>query len=100
MVSETEFHRLADETLTALSEGLEPAFESGALDELELASGILTIEVSGKTIIVSKHAASREIWLASPSAGGLHFAYNAPHWQLADGRTLSAILSAELGIGL
>lgn len=100
MLSETEFHRIADVTLARLAEGLEPAYESGKLDELDLAGGILTIEAAGRTLVISKHAASKEIWLASPISGGLHFAYKDDQWQLADGRTLPTILSLELDIGL
>lgn len=100
MLTETEFHRRADATLTTLAQGLEPAYEAGDLEELELSGGILTIETAGKTLVVSKHAASQEIWLASPTSGGLHFPYKDGIWQLADGRTLTGVLSIELGLGL
>ena len=97
MQSETEFHIHADAGLYALFEALEPAYEAGALETLELENGVLTIETAeGKHMVVSKHAPSRQLWLASPISGGLHFSYGNTRWLLADGRELHAVLSADL----
>lgn len=99
MTNETEFHRFADATLDALFEQLESAYESGSLDDLELQDGILTIKTAGGlTFVVSKHAPSGQIWLASPITGGLHFSYepNSGEWQLGDGSLLTERLTQEL----
>ncbi len=98
-MDESLFHRLAEETLATLAEALEPAFESGALEDMECAGGVLTLTLpSGRVVVVSKHTASQQIWLASPQLGGLHFRYHAtaPHWQLPDGRNLEAVLQCAL----
>lgn len=95
-MQETEFHRLADATLDALADGLEEADGSGQI-EVEYQGGVIAIDLpGGKQLIVSKHTASRQIWLSSPVSGGLHFSHAAGGWQLADGRTLNNVLAAEL----
>lgn len=99
MSTESEFHRYADATLVALFDQLEDAYESGTIDDLELQEGVLTITTAqGATFVVSKHAASGQIWLASPLSGGLHFSYGADtgEWQLADGTKLIERLTHEL----
>ncbi|MFZ4125784.1 MAG: iron donor protein CyaY [Rickettsiales bacterium] len=97
MSTETEFHRFADATLAALFEQLESAYESGSLEDLDLQDGILTIKTeSGQTFVVSKHAPSGQIWLASPLTGGLHFSFDEGEWKLADGATLTERLTHEL----
>lgn len=99
MTSETEFHRYADATLTALFDQLESAYESGSIDDLELQEGVLTIKTAGGvTFVVSKHVASGQIWLASPLSGGLHFSYEADtgEWKLPDGTPLTERLTHEL----
>lgn len=105
-MNETEFHRLADALLTQLEQILEPADQSGLI-ELESGKEMLTVELEdGKQFIVSKHTASKQVWLSSPISGGLHFIYDATSkdWRLADQRNLSTILLAELkqlaGVGL
>ena len=97
-MDETQFHSLADSTLQTYFEQLEPAYERGALDELELEGGILTLIAQGKTLLLNKHTASRQLWLASPFSGGLHFGFDANrnHWTLSNGMTLDATLAQEL----
>lgn len=98
-MDETTFHALADPMLARYFDRLEPLYESGALEELELQGGILTLLLpSGQTLLVSKHAPTRQLWLASRRAGGLHFAYDAgtQQWVLANGTTLDAQLVEEL----
>jgi frataxin len=95
-MDDTAYHRISEDMFNGLLFALEPHDESGVI-EVECQAGILTIGLrSGKQIVVSKHAASREIWLASPLAGGLHFSHAGGAWALADGRTLGAVLAAEL----
>jgi iron donor protein CyaY len=97
-MNETEYHRLADALLAHLEQILEPADQSGLI-ELESGKDMLTIELEdGKQFIVSKHNASKQVWLSSPISGGLHFTYNTEKkdWCLADQRELSTILLAEL----
>ncbi len=93
----TTNHILATATHTRNAEALEPAYESGAIDELELESSTLTITPEGgRTLVVSKHAPTQQIWLASPRLGGLHFLRVGEAWQLPDGRTLFPTLQSEL----
>lgn len=98
VLDESQFHLLADAVLARFFERLEPAYEHGGLDELELQGGILTlVAASGRTYLVTKHTPTRQIWFASPVSGGLHFAYQGGIWCLTDGRTLEATVAAELG---
>lgn len=78
---------------------LEYAFENGKLEDLDLHGGILSIfSPGGSTYILSKHSPSRQLWLASPVSGGLHFNFDedAQCWHLPDGRLLYDIMLAEL----
>ncbi|MEJ0009769.1 MAG: iron donor protein CyaY [Alphaproteobacteria bacterium] len=104
MLDETRFHLIADATLMHCHDQLEDAFERGELDELELENGILTmVTQAGQTFVLNKHAPTQQLWLASPLSGGLHFSYarETQDWQLADGRTLYALLRADLaGCGI
>ena len=97
MMPETEFHQVADATLRHCQDTLDAAYETGVIEDLELESGVLTITTtSGRTFVVSKHLPSRQLWLASPLSGGLHFSYQNSAWLLADGRNLYKVLAADL----
>lgn len=95
-MDESQFHRQADGTLDAIALALETADGDGSLD-VELAGGVLTIVFpSGKQLVLSKHAPSRQLWLSSPLSGGLHFPWNGQSWQIADGAGLIEQLAQEL----
>jgi iron donor protein CyaY len=99
MLTESQFHQHADATLTQLFEQLEEAFERHALEDLELSGGILTITLAdNRTFIVNKHAASGELWLASPISGGHHFVYDesSATWMNVQGNSLLILLAQEL----
>lgn len=96
----TLYHDRANATLAACAAALEPAFEDGTLDELDLQGDILTIipARSGRTYLLTKHAASQQVWLASPITGGLHFRWEetTQTWRLNDGETVTQRLQREL----
>lgn len=97
-MDESIFLARADAALRALADALETHDAAGAL-EADLTDGVLTIELpGGQRIVVSRHAPSGQLWLASPLSGGLRFSPRAGGkiWTLADGRTLSGVLSEEL----
>lgn len=97
-MNESDFHRLADATLVRLRDALEEADVQGVLD-VELLDGVLTIICpQKKTLVVSKHAPSRQVWLSSPLSGGLHFPYDAAGhaWALDDGTTMEALLRQDV----
>ncbi len=99
MLDEHHFHSIADATLMHLFDQIEPAYEAEDLEDLDMDEGILTIiSNTGQQFIVSKHGPSRQLWLASPISGGLHFDYNHDDqcWELADGRTLKGVLQVDL----
>lgn len=98
-MDETLYHTIADATLAHCYDQLDNAFERGAIDDLELQNGILSIVTEqGTTFILSKHAPSRQIWLASPVSGGLHFSYDGAtqHWVLPNADALYEVLRNEL----
>lgn len=93
-----DFHALADAELNRWVDALEEADANGQL-ELELQGGILTLVLpAGKTLLLSKHAVSEQLWLSSPLSGGLHFGRDTVHqaWRLPDGRSLEEVLRTEL----
>jgi len=100
-MNDSEFSALADTALARIEAALEASdadldFEMGA-------GGVLEIEfVDGSKIIVNRHAAAREIWVAA-RAGGFHYRWDGMVWcDTRDGSelmaALSALVSAQAGV--
>ena len=92
MLNETEFERHATQAL----QRIEAALEASGIDaDFELKEGgVLEIEFAdGSKMIVNRHAAAREIWVAA-RAGGFHFRWDGGGWRdTRDGSELFAALS-------
>jgi CyaY protein len=91
-MTDSEFEEL---TATALA-ALERAFES-ALPDADLQTkgeGVLEIEFEdGSKMIINRHGAAREIWVAAAS-GGFHFRHDGSAWRDSrDGSELFAAVS-------
>ena len=71
MMDEREFNALADATLRRIEDAVE---QCGAEVDLEVKpGGVLELEFDdGSKIIINRHTAAREIWVAAKS-GGYHF---------------------------
>jgi len=79
MLSDSQFEALATRAL----ERVEAALEASGIDaDFELKEGgVLEIEFTdGSKIIVNRHAAAREIWVAA-RAGGFHFRWDGAVWR-------------------
>jgi CyaY protein len=91
-MDETQFDALAGATL----ERIERALEASGVDaDWELKEGgVLEIEFADATrMIVNRHGAAREIWVAARS-GGFHFRWDGKSWRDSrDGGELFAALS-------
>lgn len=90
-MEESEFNALAEKTLAAIEAGLE---NSGADVDFELgAGGVLEVEFAdGSKMIINRHGAAREIWVAARS-GGFHFRPDNGNWiDTRDGSELFAKL--------
>ena len=91
-MTEVEFSALAEGTLAAL----ERAFEAAApeADVQTKGEGVLEIEFEdGSKMVINRHAAAREIWVAARS-GGHHFRYDGSRWRdTRDGAELFASVS-------
>ena len=89
-MNETEFAAHAGAAL----EAIERALEATELDFELKGGGVLEIEFDdGSKIIVNRHAAAREIWVAA-RAGGFHFRWDGAAWRdTRDGAELFAALS-------
>ena len=102
-MNETDFEAQASATLEALEQALENCGED--LDFELKAGGILEIEFEdGTKVIINRHAAAREIWVAARS-GGFHYRWDGQVWRnTRDGSelfaALSALLSEQLGRGV
>jgi len=102
-MNEIDFEAQAGTALEALERALENAGED--LDYELKAGGILEIEFEdGSKIIVNRHAAAREIWVAARS-GGFHYRWDGQAWRnTRDGselfEALSALVSGQLGRGV
>src|SRR4030095_6276019 len=78
MMEEREFNALADAMLLKIEQALE---QCGADIDFELkAGGVLEIEVeNGTKVIINRHTAAREIWVAAKS-GAYHFKPEQGQW--------------------
>jgi CyaY protein len=95
-MDERDFLNRADAQLAAIETALESLLAAGELDfDIEMKpGGVMELEFEdGSKIIVNRHAAAREIWLAARS-GGFHFRWDGAHWVgTRDGKELLAALS-------
>ena len=97
-MNEAEFEARA----TAALETIEQALEQAELDFERKEGGVLEVEFDdGSKIIVNRHGAAREIWVAA-RAGGFHFRWDGAAWR--DTRSgaellgaLSELVSGQLG---
>jgi CyaY protein len=102
-MDERTFDSLAGAALAAIERALEGA-EMDADFELK-AGGILEIEFEdGSKIIINRHAAAREMWVAARS-GGFHYRWDGQAWRnTRDGSelfaALSTLVSEQLGRGV
>ena len=99
-MNDSEFNALADAALQQIEAGLE---RSGAdLDFEMVGDSVLEIEFAdGGKIIVNRHAAAREVWVAAKS-GGFHYRWDGSCWQDTRGgpelmAALSALVSQQAG---
>ena len=95
-MDEQAFLRLADAQLTHIEAVLERAVNHGDIDlDVEIkAGGVIELECNnGSKIIINRHSAAREIWIAARS-GGYHFAFDGEAWIAArDGSELTSVLA-------
>lgn len=99
-MTDTEFEALAEAALAAV----ERAIEASGLDiDIQAkGAGVLELEFQdGSKMIINRHAAAREIWVAAKS-GGFHFRHDGTAWR--DTRdaaelyaALSRLVSAQAG---
>jgi CyaY protein len=95
-VEEREFLGLADDELGRLEAALDALIDAGEIDiDVEMKPGGI-IEISledGSKVIVNRHTAAREIWVAARS-GGFHFRPEDGRWVgTRDGEDLRSVLS-------
>jgi CyaY protein len=91
-MNDAQFDSAANAALQAIERALEA---SGVDADFEMKDGgVLEIEFSdGSKIIVNRHAAAKEIWVAARS-GGFHYRWDGAAWKnTRDGSELFAVLS-------
>lgn len=92
MMDESVFNALADAELGRIEAALE---NCGIELDIECKpGGVLEVEFeNGSKVIINRHTAAREIWVAAKS-GGFHFRPDASAWRSGrDGAELYALLS-------
>ena len=95
-MDENQFNDLAEAALARLEEALDAC--GGDFDFEVKPGGVLELEFDdGAKIIVNRHSAAREIWVAAKS-GGFHFRFDGGQWvNTRDGEELFASLSRLVG---
>jgi len=77
-MEETEFNALAEATLARIEQALDAS--TAEIDYELQPGGVLELEFGdGSKIIINRHAAAREIWVAARS-GGFHFRHENGRW--------------------
>ncbi len=91
-MDETEFAALAERALERIEAALEDCGVDADVERKE--GGVLEIEYAdGSRMVINRHAAAREIWVAAPS-GGFHFRWDGAAWRdTREGTELFAALS-------
>jgi CyaY protein len=99
-MDEREFAARADEALRRIEMALE---QSGADVDVEVKEGgVIEIEYAdGSRMVINRHGAAREIWVAARS-GGFHFRWDGSAWRDTRGgaelfAALSGLVSAQSG---
>ena len=93
-MTESEFLNLTD----GIFSRIEAAIDDAGLDADYLTNGnVLEIEFdNGSKIVVNRHTANQELWIAATS-GGYHFARSGEQWIAArDGAEFFSTLSAAI----
>jgi len=93
-MADDDFESRAERTL----DRLEQALDATGLDFERKEGGIVEIELAdGSRVIVNRHGAAKEIWVAARS-GGFHFRWDGSSWRdTRDGTELFAALSRVAG---
>ncbi|MBE2257882.1 MAG: iron donor protein CyaY [Candidatus Accumulibacter sp.] len=78
-MNDSEFNALADAALQRIEAGLEGS--AADLDFAMINDSVLEIEFAdGSKIIVNRHDAAREVWVAARS-GGFHYRWDGSAWR-------------------
>jgi len=95
-MNDSEFNALADAALKQIEAWLET--RDADLDFEMVAAGVLEIEFAdGGKIVVNRHGAAKEMWVAAKS-GGFHFRWGGDAWRdTRDNSELMAALSKLVG---
>ena len=91
-MTESEFAALADASIATIERSIEASGIDA--DTRMKGDGVLEVEFENcSKIVINRHAAAREIWVAAPS-GGFHFRHDGADWRDSrDGSELFAALS-------
>src|SRR5512132_1353104 len=91
-MNESEFERIADAAIAALERAIEAGVPDA--DVQTKGAGLLEVEFEdGSKMVINRHGAAREIWVAAKS-GGFHFRHDGVEWRdTRDGTELFAAVS-------
>jgi len=91
-MTDSEFETFAEAALAAIERAVEAA--GADVDIQAKGAGVLELEFQdGSKMVINRHAAAREIWVAA-KAGGFHFRHDGSAWRgTRDAAELFAALS-------
>ena len=98
-MNDSEFCKCSEAALAMIEARLDAS--GSDVDYFMSGDGVLEIECAGGgKIVVNRHRAAQEIWVAS-RLGGTHFRWDGQNWRSTqDGKDLLAVLSARLSADL
>ncbi|KAK9451574.1 Frataxin, mitochondrial [Limtongia smithiae] len=97
-----EYHRIADETLESILMHCEDLADLKPQVDVELAQGVLTLELPPNGIyVINKQPPNKQIWLSSPISGPKRYDLIEGYWtNHRDGETLGNLLRHEVSEAL
>lgn len=96
-MEDTEFTKLALQTIALLAEAIEEEDKDCQID-VDFQGDILNITTNQGIFVVNKHSVAKEIWLSSPISGPHHFYHISGRWKSRASDDLIIILQQELKI--
>ncbi|KAH6560898.1 hypothetical protein BASA62_010181 [Batrachochytrium salamandrivorans] len=101
-VSESDYHRLADQCVHSLQDVLEELGDSIELKGFDVvySSGVLSLKLGHLgTFVINKQPPTKQIWLSSPVSGPKRYDYDSEtgKWiYFRDGHSIDELMNREL----
>lgn len=96
-IEEAAFINEADKALKSLLTDLEPRADREGFDVEETGEGVTVDFADGRQLLVTRHLATKQLWVSSPLSGASHYRFGNGSWQnTRGGDNLVATVMADI----